>query len=262
MTAALRRRRVRAVAIAATGAASLLLAACHGGDASGLPLRVEISHRVGTQPLQLGETEYTLDDGDALRIDRLRYYLSNFRLRRHDRSWSAAARSDSDARGYVLVDEAQPASRSFEVAGFAPGEYEGVEFLIGVDAARNSAGAQTGALDPALGMFWTWNSGYIFLKLEGRSPQATTPGQRVSWHVGGSPNARTVYLPLPRPLRLAPDIVSTVHLHADVAAALLAGEPLRVAGHEALMDPAGGAAIADRYATAFRVDHVHHEPRR
>jgi len=269
MTAANRRRTASARSFSharvllGLGCAALLAAVsgCRSGD-TGLPLNIDISHVVGEQPLQLGTTEYVLASGDAVRVERLRYYLSNFRLRQSDGSWSAAARSASDARGYFLIDEARPASRQFDVGGFAPGEYEGVEFLIGVDAERNSSGAQVGALDPALGMFWTWNSGYIFLKLEGLSPQATTTGQHFSWHVGGSANARTVYLPLPKPLRLTPDLVSTVHLQADIAAAFLSGEPLRIAGNEELMDPKGGAPVADRYATAFRVDHVHHEPRR
>jgi hypothetical protein len=161
------------------------LQGCKGRGGDGETLHVEISHLVGQQPLQLADVEYTLADGEQLRVDRLRYYLSNFRLRRHDGTWSAAARSDADARGYFLVDAAQPASRTFAVAGFAPGEYEGIEFVVGVDAARNHAGVQSGALDPAQGMFWTWNTGYIFFKLEGRSPQSTASGQQVAYHVGG-----------------------------------------------------------------------------
>jgi hypothetical protein len=215
--------------------------------------------------VQLGH-DYTLADGDQLSVDKLRYYLSNFRLRRHDGSWSAAARSDQDARGYFLVDEAQGSSKIFDVAGFAAGDYAGVEFLVGVDAARNAAGAQTGALDPARGMFWMWNTGYIFFKLEGHSPQSTASDHALTYHVGGSRdpnnNTRTVYLPLGvKPLKLTPELVSTVHLHADIAEVFQSQSPLKIAEHAAVMDPAGGKLVADHYASAFRVDHVHHEPR-
>ncbi|MBS4042364.1 MAG: hypothetical protein KGZ59_00925, partial [Chitinophagaceae bacterium] len=45
-------------------------------------------------------------------------------------------------------------------------------FDIGVDSILNTTGIQTGILDPALGMFWTWRTGYIMAKLHGVSPQA------------------------------------------------------------------------------------------
>jgi hypothetical protein len=244
--------------------AALSLSACHGQHA-GAPLHVEISHVVGEQPLQLAE-DLTLANGEQLSIDKLRYYLSNFRLRRHDGSWSAAGHSDEDARGYFLVDESQGSSKMFDVAGFAPGEYEGIEFLVGVDAARNAAGAQTGALDPARGMFWTWNTGYIFFKLEGHSAQSSASGNSVSYHVGGSRetanNLRTIYLPLgAKPLKLTPELISTVHLHADIGALFQGAGALKIAEHASIMDPAGGKLVADQYVQAFRVDHVHHEPR-
>jgi len=34
-------------------------------------------------------------------------------------------------------------------------------------------------------MFWTWNSGYIFFKLEGNSPVSTQPNGKIEYHIGG-----------------------------------------------------------------------------
>jgi hypothetical protein len=65
-----------------------------------------------------------------------------------------------------------------------------MSYIIGVDAPRNTAGAQTGALDPGNDMFWNWNQGYIYVKLEGTSPQSPTTG--LVYHVGGVSNIRTV----------------------------------------------------------------------
>lgn len=74
-------------------------------------------------------------------------------------------------------------------------------FDIGVDSILNTTGIQTGILDPALGMFWTWRTGYIMAKLHGVSPQAKTAGNRFSYEVGGfqSPfnSVRTIELELP-----------------------------------------------------------------
>ena len=54
-----------------------------------------------------------------------------------------------------------------ELADIPNGEYTKVNYTIGVDAARNTEGAQDGALDLVNGMFWSWNTGYIFMKMEG-----------------------------------------------------------------------------------------------
>lgn len=57
--------------------------------------------------------------------------------------------------------------------------------MIGVDSLRNVSGAQTGALDPSNDMFWDWNTGYIFFKLEGRYGTASIEDAEYSIHVGG-----------------------------------------------------------------------------
>lgn len=77
-----------------------------------------------------------------------------------------------------------------------------LQFTLGVDSALNCSGAQDGDLDPLKGMFWTWNSGYIFFKLEGYSPASTGSLGRIEHHIGGyrSPfnAARKIVLPLPK----------------------------------------------------------------
>ena len=57
--------------------------------------------------------------------------------------------------------------------------------MLGVDSVRNVSGAQTGGLDPAKGMFWTWSSGYIFFKLEGSSPKSGDVQKNLTYHIGG-----------------------------------------------------------------------------
>jgi hypothetical protein len=82
-----------------------------------------------------------------------------------------------------------------------PANSQKILFDVGVDSILNTTGIQTGVLDPAIGMFWTWRTGYIMAKMHGVSPQANTAGNRFSYEVGGfqSPyNAvRTIVLELP-----------------------------------------------------------------
>ena len=52
-----------------------------------------------------------------------------------------------------------------------------------------------------LGMFWTWNSGYIYARLEGQSDSAKAPAHRFTWDIGGykaaANAAREIVLAIP-----------------------------------------------------------------
>lgn len=74
----------------------------------------------------------------------------------------------------------------------SPGDYQGLDFIIGVDAARNNG--DPSAYDPehplsintAGNMHWSWNTGYIFYKIEGRYDSLNTQGS-------GTPNDLFLY---------------------------------------------------------------------
>lgn len=55
---------------------------------------------------------------------------------------------------YFLIDASDAGSTTIALQAL-PGKYDQVAFTIGVDSIRNISGAQTGALDPGKGMFWT-----------------------------------------------------------------------------------------------------------
>ena len=241
---------------------ALALAACGHGESAGLPLRVEISHVVGAAPLRLGD-QYSTAAGDGWSAERLRYYLSNFRLRRVDGSWFANPQSADSSRGYFLVDEADAASKQFQFGPVPPGSYGGLEFLVGVDAARNGAGAQTGSLDPARGMFWTWNTGYIFFLFEGHSPQSGDAAHALTYHVGGGSGApaHSVFLTFQSPLQITADSSAEVHLYADLARLFDGAHQLRPAALYSAMEPQAAAEVGDNSAGLFRIDHIHKLPK-
>ena len=237
------------------------LSACRDARSPATELAIEISHVAGSAPVLQGG-EITTTAGETLKVTRLQYYLSNLRLLRPDGSWWTPTRDPKTADGYWLVDLAKPDSQHFVINDAPAGEYSGIELLIGVDAARNGAGAQTGALDPALGMFWTWATGYIHFKLEGRSPASTAVDQAVTLHLGGEGVQRSVFLSFaPKPLRLAPDLRSTVHLHADLDGLLGRETPLSFAKTALVMQAAEGKVLAARLPAFLKLDHLHHEPR-
>ena len=215
-------------------------------------LQLSIEHRVGEQPFRPGQSQIETVGGERLRVDSLRYYLSNLRLVGGDgQVWAAPSDPDSD-RGYFLIDAADPARSSILSEDLAPGRYAALEFLVGVDATRNHAGAQAGALDPAHGLFWTWHTGYIFFALEGRGEPE---GRPLELHVGGDDRyARSVRIELAPPLELRAGARSALRLQAQLDGLLSHQTPApRLADIHGAAEPAVSAQLAERYARMFRL---------
>lgn len=55
-----------------------------------------------------------------------------------------------------------------------------IDFVLGTDSTLNVAGILGGDLDPILGMYWAWNTGYINFKLEGKDKLGA-----FEYHIGG-----------------------------------------------------------------------------
>ena len=73
---------------------------------------------------------------------------------------------------YFLVDESNSASMILSLPQVEIGKYLAIRLMIGVDSAKSMAPLEKrrGVLDMSgLGqdMYWTWNQGYIFFKMEG-----------------------------------------------------------------------------------------------
>jgi hypothetical protein len=123
--------------------------------------------------------------GDSLNFTTFKYYISNIRLKKDDGTWWTQPNS------YFLLDLTNGTTPSVQLTGVPYGEYTDVEYVLGVDSIRNVSGAQDGDLSPSLGMFWSWNSGYIMLKAEGISPDASMGGS-FAFHLGGFSGSNNV----------------------------------------------------------------------
>jgi hypothetical protein len=145
-------------------------------------INIDFDNVVGSNDLELNTGNYTNAAGNTFKVSKFIYYISNIKLTKTDGTKYVENNS------YYLINEAQAASQTLSIDSIPVGDYNAIEFVIGVDSSRNVSGAQTGALDPTNDMFWTWNSGYIFLKMEGTSSSAS--GNDLTFHIGGfkSPN--------------------------------------------------------------------------
>ena len=138
-------------------------------------LKITFTNSVNNVPIILKDKVYQNPFGEDYTVNKLKYYVGNYSL-----SESIIKKSKHH---YFLVDaSAQNNCLTIEVP---VGEYNNLGFTLGVDSIDNCSGAQTGALDPINDMFWTWNSGYVFFKLEGFSPSSSADLQRIQYHIGG-----------------------------------------------------------------------------
>jgi len=139
------------------------------------------------------DSSYENRSGEKVQIHRFMFYTSKWKL--------ITATNDTIplSNNHFLINLSEESSTKLPFTILSNAKK--LIFDIGVDSILNTTGIQTGVLDPAIGMFWTWRTGYIMAKMHGISPQANTAGNRFSYEVGGfqSPyNAvRTIVLALP-----------------------------------------------------------------
>ena len=65
---------------------------------------------------------------------------------------------------YHLVDLNNPESLVLQTQ---TENFDKIQFNLGIDKQTNLDGVKGGDLDPLKGMYWTWNTGYINIKIEG-----------------------------------------------------------------------------------------------
>ena len=122
---------------------------------------------------------YTNSFGENFSVSKFKYYISNIEFKN-----SATGAKKSIPNSYYLVNEADSSSKDILI-NVPDGNYTTISFLLGVDSIKNVSGAQSGALDPANDMFWTWNTGYVMAKIEGASPVSKQVHHKIEYHIGG-----------------------------------------------------------------------------
>jgi hypothetical protein len=172
------------LALLLTASAALLSGCKRDSDTASQPtvgtVSFAVKNVVGAQDLALNSTTYTTASGETFTVSTFEYYLSNIVLTKSDGTTYAAPNE------YHLINTAKPASSSFTISNVPAGNYTGVSFLVGVDSTTTKSDplTLTGDLNPANAMHWAWNTGHIFLKLEG-TVTSTNPNKPLTCHIGG-----------------------------------------------------------------------------
>ena len=208
---------------------------------------------VANGTLLKSDTDYMNPFGERFQLRALMFYVSRIRL-----SHSVGTNTGYDEE-YHLIDYSNAASHTVSVR--APkGSYDSIQFMLGVDSFHNTSGAQTGALDPLHGMFWTWNSGYIFAKFEGLWARSSGPDTRFAHHVGGfrpgEDAQRLVLLTLPphRTIEVKEQHSPRIEITVEVSRWFNGKHALSLAEYPTVMTPgAKSMLVADNVSSMFSI---------
>lgn len=148
-------------------------------------------------------------------IELLKFYISKITLQKNGQTvWE-------EKESYHLINAAKPSSLQLALAIPKALDFDALQFNLGIDSLTNVAGVMGGDLDPTKGMYWSWQTGYVNFKLEGRSLETPTRFNAFQFHLGGyrSPHnpLQTIVVPIKNQAKLTiklniSELLSTIDL--------------------------------------------------
>ncbi len=221
------------------------------GPAEAARLDLTIDPVYHGEPLRLDSLALTNGAGETFSVTRLSYLLSGFALEREDGTWQEIA-------GAHAWMDAATRRQDWRLPEVPAGSYRAIRFQVGPAPEENAANTSTlppsHPLNPNVnGLHWSWQTGYIFLALEGhfRAPGGGLEGY--VWHLARDPNRTCITIAAPLDLRQD----AGLRLTLDVATLLNAPRPLAFsrdgsATHSRPLDPIAAALVAN-LPGAFRL---------
>lgn len=233
------------------------------------PLTIQFDNIAGGSNLQLQTGTYSNAANESFQVTMLKYFVSNISVTTKEGVKYTVPQDSS----YFLIDESVNASLSPRIM-VPEGEYSKLEFVLGVDSLRNTKDItqRSGVLDPtgqAAGMYWSWNSGYIFFKMEGTSPASAQTGNKFQYHIGlfggyATPtlnNLKNISIDLTSrgTAKVKNGHFSNVHVFTDVLKMFNGATNISIASNAVVMASPFSANVANNYAGMFQHDHTENE---
>ena len=132
----------------------------------------------GSSRLSL-DSIYRVNTQDSIQFNNFKFYVSKVELLNTGKSIF------KDEQLAHLIDASIKDAQEILLNVSANLHFDQVRFSIGIDSVTNVAGVLGGDLDPTTGMYWSWQSGYINMKLEGKSNMSSDRKSEFAFHLGG-----------------------------------------------------------------------------
>jgi hypothetical protein len=207
-------------------------------------LVMQVHLKYGSSPVELHK-KY-LSKSDTLEIETLKFYLSNIEIEFADKS------KIKPHKNYHLIDIEKPNSLLIPITKRENKIISKVTFHVGIDSITSVSGALGGDLDPINGMYWTWQSGYINMKIEGKSNSCKTRKNQFQFHLGGylKPNYALRKIEIPIQKNQIPN--GEIKIIADIGNLF---SEISLKETNSIMIPGKAAMeIADLFAKIFSVE--------
>jgi hypothetical protein len=242
-------------------------------------LSVEFDNIVGDRTLAINNSAnlYTNAAREKFSISSLQYFISNLEIT----TTAGKVYVVNQDSSYFLISGADKATR-FAKVRVPEGDYSRLKFTLGVDSLRSTMplDKRTGVLDPAYGgghdlsgMYWGWNSGYIFFKFEGNADVISndvngdpTGKHQFKYHIGGfggysAPtlnNIKTVTMDLnPGGIaKVRTGRQSNIHVLVDLMKAFNGTNNFSIAAHPTVMFSDFSTKVAANLTEMFKHDHT------
>lgn len=208
-------------------------------------VNIEVKAMFGTENFILNK-DYITDEGDTVLISQCKFYLTNFKF--IYKSGEIYTEKDS----YHLIDVSDSTSLLLHFDKVPKGKLERIDFCIGVDSLNSVSGALEGDLDPMLGMYWAWNSGYINAKMEGVHSAIKSPRSIFEFHIGGylKPNKTIQYVQLEANYKIKSKPL-TINLYSDLEC-WFSGLNVKSTNH-ILVPGREAVEMSNRYSRMFKL---------
>ena len=118
-------------------------------------------------------------ENDTISISKLKFYISNVEFFNENKSVF------SEKNSFHLIDIEKEKTLQINLQIPDNVYFTHLKINIGIDSTTQISGAMGSDLDPTNGMYWTWQSGYINFKLEGKSARCKARKNEFQFHIGG-----------------------------------------------------------------------------
>lgn len=132
-------------------------------------LTLRMTPKVGNDTLDFASTFIT-ENNERYTLSMFRYYMSNIRLVKNDGS-----EHKIDGKVFLVT----PNTSDYNLGEIPVGNYKGIRFSVGLDSVTNHLDPTKYPISNPLAIqspaiHWDWNSGYIFLMIEGSCDTTAT----------------------------------------------------------------------------------------
>lgn len=195
---------------------------------------IRIVPTINQHVAELGEKYYISSLDDSVTFETIKFYLGNLQF------FQGKERIGAMDKKYLLIDVEKPASLLIPIPSDIAENLSSISFDLGIDSLTSVSGVFGGDLDPTNGMYWTWQSGYINVKLEGKADKCPARNHVFQFHLGG------YQAPFKTQQKVELDIANTKDIQLNIALDRFLSQINLLENHK-IMSPNAKAIEAAQY---------------